>query len=252
MKPYRTSIGLKYKLLNSFVNVYALEDSQTDAISLKQVSDCCNSEVGKMNYCKGCNKPAGVRQDVKGYFKGRGKAKQFMTLDAAQIEALEQFDNGIEVLNWIDFSKIPLSNLGKTYLLEVEKGTELCGLIKMKAEQGIVPICKTILNTKPYFSIIRVEEGRLVSQQLIRTKKDATIEILKMDIPQEYLAMFDALIQKDKVEIFDFDNYKLEHIEKIKAMLEEGSVPSVVTIQVEVKKENQFDLLKQMLEIQQV
>ena len=162
MRAYRKNVSLKCAMLNSFVNVYTLQDSTSDSVSLKKVSGCCGHEIGHKDYCKKCQEVTTARTDVKGYWKGKGKAKQFAHLDASVVEKLNQFKNGIVVVNWVEFNKISLSNLGKTYVLETEEGEELIQLIKNKIAEGVVPVCKTILNTNPYFSILRIDRKSVV------------------------------------------------------------------------------------------
>lgn len=246
-RAYRKDIPLKYKLLNSFVNVYSIEDKKSDSIALKKVSECCVSEVGHQNYCKKCKNPTAVNKDLKGYWKGRGKAKEFMTIDAETVAKLEQFDNGIEINKWVPFSKINLSNLGKTYRLEVVEGKELYQLIKDIGKKGLVPICKTILSSKPCFSILRIEEGGLVVQQLVRTNEVA-IQEEEIKIPKEYMDMFQSLIKKDTLKSFDFKDFELEHIAKLREMLESGTI-ATVKIEAKVQKQpSQLDQLKALVE----
>jgi len=247
-RPYRKDIPLKYKLLNSFVNVYTLEDKKSDTIPLKKVSQCCNNEVGYKNYCKVCKNDTEVNKELKGYWKGRGKAKEFMTFDSETVAKMEQFDNGIEIMNWVKFEKIKLSNFGRTYKLEIVEGKELYQLIKEISKKGLVPICKTILSSKPHFSILRVEEGAIVIQQLIRTN-DVTIEEKEVSIPKEYMTIFEGLIKKDTIKAFNFDDFRLEHIEKLKDMLESGTIATVKIEAKVTKQPSQLEQLKAMLEV---
>lgn len=146
------------------VMVRLTSGTQDNTVRFRQVHEGCGGRVGQKRYCKGCGDES--PDVVKGYELADGG---FAVVDEADIKATLPDSKRVNLEQFVDPGKIPLSMVADTYYLVADEKVSakgyglLVSALKATKKAGLGKVC---LRRRERMCLLRVDGGVLVLHTL--------------------------------------------------------------------------------------
>lgn len=134
-------------------------------ISFNQLHKKCGSRIKYVKYCPHCKKEVKQTDIVKGY---EYEDNEYITLTNEEFDNLKSEDEKtIEVVGFVDLKEIDPVYFEKSYVVETNSKSKAYTLFKdalLKTKK--VALAKTVIGTKFYYVILRLNENMIVMNTL--------------------------------------------------------------------------------------
>ena len=134
-------------------------------ISFNQLHKKCGSRIKYVKYCPHCKKEVKQTDIVKGY---EYEDNEYITLTNEEFDNLKSEDEKtIEVVGFVDLKEIDPVYIEKSYVVETNSKSKAYTLFKdalLKTKK--VALAKTVIGTKFYYVILRLNENMIVMNTL--------------------------------------------------------------------------------------
>ncbi len=134
-------------------------------ISFNQLHKKCGSRIKYVKYCPHCKKEVKQTDIVKGY---EYEDNEYITLTNEEFDNLKSEDEKtIEVVGFVDLKEIDPVYFEKSYVVETNSKSKAYTLFKdalLKTKK--VALAKTVIDTKFYYVILRLNENMIVMNTL--------------------------------------------------------------------------------------
>ena len=187
-------------------------------ISFNQLHKKCLSRIKYIKYCPHCKKEVKQPDIIKGY---QVKKDNYITLTDEEFNNLKSEDEKtIDIIGFINLKEIDPIYFEKSYLISPPTKSKAYSLFKTAlAKSGKIALSKTIIGTKFYYCILRVNPDGLVLNTLYFPEEIIIPELVseaKFTKKEEDLAL--NLIKSLSIK-FNPDILIDEYQEKIKTAL---------------------------------
>lgn len=157
----KTSIS--FGLVNIPVNMSPI--IKNNDISFNQLHKKCLSRIKYVKYCPHCKKEVKQEEIIKGYEYQNNK---YVTLTVEEFDRLKSEDEKtIEIVGFISPNEIDSVYYEKSYAITPNSKSKSFSLFKSALEKSKkVALAKTVIGTKFYYCILRIEEENIIMNTL--------------------------------------------------------------------------------------
>lgn len=187
--------------------------------SFNQLHKKCLHRIVYQKYCPHCKKVLSENDIIKGYPYSK---EDYLEFSKKELDLLKPENEGnIEILSFIPLKEIRLSYFEKSFYLSTSKKNKAYQLLKKAMEKTkLVALCKTVLHSKFYYGLIRLQEDTLFlttlyfQEEIMSGEKQEEIPLSKKELD---LAIKVVESMKGK---FEPNNYQDEYQNRIKNAIE--------------------------------
>ncbi len=191
--------------------------------SFNQIHDKCGKRISYVKYCPHCKKNVKENEIIKGY---QYEDNEYVIFDKEELNKLKpENDHEIEIISFINIKDIDPYYFEKSYVLvSTGKGKSYNLFCEALKKSKLVALCKTVLNGKFYYCILRFNKNNIIMTTLYFEEEiniednDKNIEVnnkeldLAMKLIDSLKGNFEPSKYKDEYQnnIKDAINLKLE------------------------------------------
>ena len=134
-------------------------------ISFNQLHKKCLNRIKYVKYCPHCKKDVKQTDIIRGYEFQKG---EYVTLSDEEYKNLKGEDEKIiDIVGFINFKEIDPIYFEKSYVVNAPSKSKAFSLFKAALEKSAkVALAKTIIGTKFYYCILRLNENELIMETL--------------------------------------------------------------------------------------
>ncbi|MBR1413388.1 MAG: Ku protein [Bacilli bacterium] len=183
--------------------------------SFNQLHKKCLNRIQYLKYCPSCKEKLKENDIIKGY---EIEKDEYLTFTKEELNKLKpEKTNEIEIVGFINLKDVDPIYFEKSYILLTEKKTKAYSLfIKALKEANKVALGKTILGSKFYYCILRLNKEQIVMTTLYFEEEIKQFDAIKMsDINQKELDTAMMLIKQMEIK-FEPEKYQDEYQKSIK------------------------------------
>jgi DNA end-binding protein Ku len=198
--------------------------TQKKDIHFRMLHKKCSTPLSYERFCPKCNEEVPWEDVVHGYEYEKGK---FVIITDDEIERIPiKTSKNIEIMCFVDISKVPAIYFEKAYYLEPAEGGEKAYALlrEVMKELSKVALAKITMRDKEHIAIINVHSDTLVLHTLYYA--DEVVDPQKLNIPKDVefdrreIELAQELIQHFSGE-FEVENYKDEFREAIMELIKQ-------------------------------
>ena len=187
--------------------------------SFNQIHDKCGKRISYVKYCPHCKKKVNESDIIKGY---QYEDNQYIIFEKEELNKLRpENDHEIEIISFVNIKDIDPYYFEKSYVLEsTGKGRSYNLFCEALKKSKLVALCKTVLNGKFYYCILRFNKNGIIMTTLYFEEEiniDESIKNVEVNDKELNLAM--KLIESLKGK-FEPSKYKDEYQDNIKNAIE--------------------------------
>lgn len=210
--------------------------------SFNQLHDKCGNRIKYQKICPHCNKEVNNKEIIKAYEYTNDKYIIFSDEDFNNMKLSS--DTPIEIISFVNLDEIDSIYLEKSYYLTTKTNKAFELLKEALKKENKVALAKTVIGSKFYYVILRLENNNLILNTLyfdeeinIEEENNNNIKFKKeeMDIA---IKLVKAMTGK-----FEPDKYKDEYQDKIKKAIEQKINGKEIVKSKEKPKESISDLM---------
>ena len=187
--------------------------------SFNQLHKKCLGRISYRKYCPICKMDLKESDIIKAY---RFEKEEYLEFSKKELEDLKPDNTGeIEIVSFVSLKDIEPSYFEKSYQLQPENKSRAYPLfVKALSKTNLVGLCKTILNNKFYYAILRLYDTKIILTTLFFDEeirfKEAEVTT-KIDNKELDLAI--RLIESLKG-VFEPEKYRDEYQDKVKEAID--------------------------------
>ena len=171
-------------------------------------------------------------------------------LKKEEIEALDNFKNGITIIGFISKEHLNLANLNKPYVMNTGNAKDIYFMFADSLkEKGLIAIAKMVLRGKEHLAVIyNLENSNYLMIQELLPNKEITQKETEVKYDVSMKEMMKMIITQLTLESYNANNYKNEYVENVKKLIEQKYTTGEDIKMVEIAETTKPKDLKQALE----
>ena len=183
--------------------------------SFNQIHDKCGKRISYVKYCPHCKKNVKESEIIKGY---QYEDNEYVIFDKEELNNLKpENDHEIEIVSFVNINDIDPYYFEKSYVLgSTGKGKSYNLFCEALKKSKLVALCKTVLNGKFYYCILRFNKNNIIMTTLYFEEEiNIDEDDKKSDVNDKELNLALKLIDTLKGK-FEPAKYKDEYQDNIK------------------------------------
>jgi len=215
--------------------------------SFNQLHNKCLNRVKYVKYCPHCKKTIKEVDIVKGY---KYDYDNYLTFTKEELKKLQpENEKEIEIVSFVNINDVDPYYFEKSYYLEADGKSKaytlFCEALKKTKK---VALCKTVLNSKFYYAILRFKENGIIMNTLYFDEEvNVPDNELKKDIKPKELELAVKLIDSLSGK-FEPEKYQDEYQDKIKEAIKDKMDGKEIKKSKKQSKKQINDLMKALEE----
>lgn len=183
--------------------------------SFNQIHKKCGKRISYVKYCPHCKKNIKENEIIKGY---EYEDNEYVIFDKDELNKLKpENDHEIEIISFVNIRDIDPYYFEKSYVLgSTGKGKSYNLFCEALKKSKLVALCKTVLNGKFYYCILRFNKNNIIMTTLYFEEEiNIEEEVKNIEVNNKELDLALKLIDNLKGS-FEPNKYKDEYQDNIK------------------------------------
>lgn len=183
--------------------------------SFNQIHKKCGKRISYVKYCPHCKKNIKENEIIKGY---EYEDNEYVIFDKDELNKLKpENDHEIEIISFVNIKDIDPYYFEKSYVLgSTGKGKSYNLFCEALKKSKLVALCKTVLNGKFYYCILRFNKNNIIMTTLYFEEEiNIEEEVKNIEVNNKELDLALKLIDNLKGS-FEPNKYKDEYQDNIK------------------------------------